>query len=69
MSQYFPGLYERSGGNLKIELVLSPYTTKVELKGAPGINQFTLESETGLVRLKFYMNFELAILCLLLYSY
>ena len=32
MSQYFPELFERSGGNAKFELYLSNYATKVDMK-------------------------------------
>lgn len=52
MSKYFPQLYERPGGNLKVESYLPHYITKVELKGVPGINKVLLESKTGLVSLK-----------------
>ena len=43
MSQYFPEQYERSGGNVKIELDLSNYETKSDL---------TLSSKTDLASLK-----------------
>ena len=43
MSQYFPEQYERSGGNVKIELDLSNYETKSDL---------TLPSKTDLASLK-----------------
>lgn len=52
MSKYFPQPYERPGGNLKVESYLPHYITKAELKRAPGINKFMMESKTGLVSLK-----------------
>ena len=45
MSQYFPESYERSGGNVKVELVLyNYYTTKVDLKGETGTDTSKLAS-------------------------
>lgn len=34
MSQYFPELYKRSCGNVKVELDLCNYATTADLKGA-----------------------------------
>ena len=52
MSQYFPEPYEHSGGNVKVELYLSNYATKTDLKGATGIDTSTLASKTDLASLK-----------------
>ena len=52
MSQYFPEPYEHSGGNVKVELYLSNYATKTDLKEATGIDTFTLASKTDLASLK-----------------
>lgn len=38
MSQYFPELFERSGGNVKFELDLSNYATNYDLKWVAGIS-------------------------------
>ena len=46
MSQYFPGPYPCSGGNVKMQIDLSNYARKAELKGATGINTSTLASKT-----------------------
>ena len=37
MSQYFPQPHECSGQNVKVELDLSSYANKADLKGATGI--------------------------------
>ena len=37
MSQYFPEPFEHSGGNVNIELDLSHYVTKANLKGGAGV--------------------------------
>ena len=37
MSPYFPKLYERSNGNVMVELDLCNYVTKTDLKGATGV--------------------------------
>ena len=34
INQYFPKAYECSGRNVKVELEISSYATKVDLKGA-----------------------------------
>ena len=52
MSQYFPALHERSDGNVKVELDLSNYAAKADLKGATGIDTYTLTAKTDLVSLK-----------------
>ena len=38
MSQYFTEPYEHSGENVKVELDLSNYATKTELKGTTGVD-------------------------------
>ena len=42
MSQYFPQPNERSGENVKIQLDLTNYATKADLKGATGLHKYTL---------------------------
>ena len=37
MSQYFPELYSHSRGDVKVQLDLSNYETKTELKGVTSI--------------------------------
>ena len=44
MNQQFPEPYKHSGGNVRFELDLSNYATKVDLKGATGIDTSTLIS-------------------------
>ena len=48
ISQYFSKSYERFGENIKVELDLSSYATKVDLKGATGIDTSALASKTHL---------------------
>ena len=45
MSQYFLQSYECSGGNVKVELNISPYATKADLEGATGFDTSTLVSK------------------------
>ena len=52
MSQYFSEPQDWSGGNVKVELHLCDYATKADLKGATGIDTFTLVSKTYLANLK-----------------
>ena len=52
MYQYFHELHEHSGGNVKVELNISYYTTKATLKGATVINTPTVVSNTDLFGLK-----------------
>ena len=42
MSQNFPKPYERSGGNIKVDLDLSNYVTKDYLKDATGVDTSNL---------------------------
>ena len=44
MNQQFPEPHEHSGGNVRFELDLSNYATKVDLKGATDIDTSTLIS-------------------------
>lgn len=52
MSQNFAEPYECSSRNVKTELDISNYITKVHLKGATGIDISTLASKTDLASLK-----------------
>ena len=52
MNQYVPETFDLSGENVKVELDLSNYATKADLKGATCIDTSTLASETDLVSLK-----------------
>ena len=52
MSQYLREPYEHSGGNTEVELDLSNYTTKPNLKRATSIDTFTLESKAALASLR-----------------
>ena len=51
-SQNFPKPYERCGRNVKVELNLSNYATKVNLKGAVGGDTSNLEAKPDLASLK-----------------
>ena len=52
MSKYFSEPYERSGGNLEVELNLSHYATNADLKEATGINTSKPEAKTDLASSK-----------------
>ena len=52
MSENISKLYEHSGGNVKVELVLFNYATKAELEGVIDIDTSTLASKTDLASLK-----------------
>ena len=52
MSQYFHETYEHSDGNVKVELSVSNYTTKANMKRATIIDTSTLASKTELTGLK-----------------
>ena len=54
MSQYFPKhfLNDWFGGNVKVELDLSKYTTKADLKGATWIDTSNLALKSNLANLK-----------------
>ena len=45
-------LYECSGGNIKIELDLSNYATKVDLTVATGVDTLIVAAKSDLARLK-----------------
>ena len=51
MSQYFP-LYGSSGRNIKVELDLSSYATKTDLKNVTHVDISSFASETNLASLK-----------------
>ena len=52
MSQYFHETSEHSDGNVKVELSVSNYTTKANMKRATSIDTSTLASKTELTGLK-----------------
>ena len=52
MSQYVPKKYDCFGGNVKIELDLSNYATKTNLKGATGVDLSNLAGKSDLASLK-----------------
>ena len=51
MSQYFP-LYRTSGGNTKVELDLSSYATKTDLKNVTHVDVSSFPLKTNLANLK-----------------
>ena len=51
MSQYFPP-YRSSGRNIKVELNLSSYATKTDLKSVTHVDVSSFASKTNLARLK-----------------
>ena len=52
MSQCFPKPYKIFGRNLKVELYLSSYATKTNLKKATVIDKFNLAAKSDLAGLK-----------------
>ena len=48
MNWYFPRPYRSSERNVKVELDLSSYPTKVELKNATGIGAYKLAAKSDL---------------------
>ena len=52
MSQYFLKLYERSSGNINVNLDLFNYATKANLKGEAGVNTSNLAEKSDLAILK-----------------
>ena len=52
MSQYFSKSYKHSSGKTKVELDLSNQATKADLKGAAGVNTYTLAGKSYLISLK-----------------
>ena len=51
MSQYFPP-YRSSGSNIKVELDLSNYATKTDLKNVTHVDVSSFASKTSLASLK-----------------
>ena len=51
MSEYFPKL-KSLGANVKVELDLSNYTTKADLKNATGVDASSCAKQTNLANLK-----------------
>ena len=52
MSQHFPERYERYSGSVKVELDLSNYATKADLKGATDVDTSSLAAKSDLASLK-----------------
>ena len=52
MSRNFPKPYDRFGGNVKVELDLSNYGAKADLKGATGADTSNLAAKSDLASLK-----------------
>ena len=52
INQYFPKAYERSGRNVKVELEISSYATKVDLKGATEVDKFNFQTKSDLASLQ-----------------
>ena len=52
MSQYFPKPYRAFERKVKVELYLSSYATKADLKNATGIDTSKLTTKSDLVSLK-----------------
>ena len=48
MNQFFPKPYDYFGGNIKVELDLSNYATKADLKVATGVDTSNLEAKSDL---------------------
>ena len=55
MSEYFPEL-NTSGGRVKVELDLSNYATKSDLKNATGIDTSKFAKKVDLASLKFNVD-------------
>ena len=49
MSQYLPKLCKHSDENIEVELNLSNYAAKADLKGATGVDTSNLEAKSDLV--------------------
>ena len=49
MSQYFPP-YRSSGRNIKVELYLSNYTTKTDLKNLTNVDVSSFASKTNTIK-------------------
>ena len=55
MSQYFPP-YRSHGGDIKVELDLSNYATKINLKNVTHVDVISFASKTNLASLKTEVN-------------
>ena len=55
MSQYFPP-YRSHGGDIKVELDLSNYATKIDLKNVTHVDVISFASKTNLASLKTEVN-------------
>ena len=55
MNEYFPKL-KSLGANLKVELDLSNYATKADLKNAAGADTSDFAKKTGLANFKFDLD-------------
>ena len=51
MSEYFPKPYKYFGGNVKVELDLSNYSAKADLKGATGVDKSNVAAKSDLASL------------------
>ena len=52
MSHYFPKPYRNFGGNINVEVDLSNYVTKADLKNATGVDTSKLTGKHDLASLK-----------------
>ena len=52
MSQYFPKLFRRFGGNVNVEVDLSNYATKTNLKNVTYVDTSSFALKTNLASLK-----------------
>ena len=52
ISQYFPKLYQPSGGDFNVAVDLPNYAKKADLRNASGIDTFKLAAKYDLVDLK-----------------
>ena len=52
ISQYFPKLYELSGGDINVEVDLSNYATKANVKNITHVDTSSFALETNLANLK-----------------
>ena len=51
MSQHFPKPYDHFRGSIRVELYLSNYATKTDLKGARGVDTSNLAANSDLSKL------------------
>ena len=52
ISQYFPNMYQPSGGDFNVTVDLSNYAKKADLRNASGTDTFKLAEKYDLVSLK-----------------